>query len=141
MQKIWFTVLVLACMQTGFCQLSGPLSGTLGPGEYQVVDTIYVNENDSLILMPGTTFKFEGYYPFKIHGTLLAEGTESDSIIFTTDTLANPDRWRGLRFVDSTSSGSALSYCLIEYSYATGNATDKCGGGMHCFHTSPTFNS
>ncbi|MBU1706958.1 T9SS type A sorting domain-containing protein [bacterium] len=136
-------ILLLILAPTCLAQLSGPLSGTLGPGEFQVVDTIYVNEVDSLSILPGTTFDFDGPYPFIIYGTLLAEGVEGDSIIFTTDTLANPDRWRGLRFLDSTSSGSRLSCCIIESGLSIGGWPEDPygrGGAVYITGPSPTFN-
>ncbi len=117
--------------------LVGALSGLLGPGVFHVIGEIMVNSSDSLRLMPGTTFIFDGPYPFEIRGTLLAEGTESDSIVFTTDTLANPDRWRGLRFVESVRSGSRLAYCLIEHGRATGSDDERNGGGAYFSHVSP----
>jgi len=124
----------------GPCQLSGPLQCILDRGVCHVVGEIWINAGDSLTLLPGTTFIFDGSYPFRIYGTLLAEGTESDSIVFTTDTLLNPNRWRGLRFQDSTSSGSRLAYCVIEKGYATGNYPNTCGGGVFCDNnSSPTF--
>ena len=110
-------------------QLSGSLSDTLGPGSYNVVDTITVDAGDSLLILPGTTFLFDGPYPFTIFGTLVAEGTQSDSIVFTADTVANPLRWRGLRFYYSGSSGSRLSYCLIENGYAVGSLSEEKNGG------------
>jgi len=138
MKQVWSILLLLGLAQMSFGQLEGPLSGTLGPSEFHVIDTISVEATDTLTLMPGTTFNFDGAYPFHIYGTLLAEGTESDSIIFTTDTLANPDRWRGLRFYDSTSSGSQLAYCLVEKGRASGDLFD--GGGVYCSNSSsPRF--
>jgi len=123
----------------GPCELSGPLQCILGPGVCHVIGEISIDAGDSLTLLPGTTLIFDGPYPFNIYGTLLAEGTESDSIVFTTDTLLNPDRWRGLRFQDSTSSGSRLAYCLIEKAYATGDPPDAYGGGIYCWLSAPTF--
>lgn len=120
--------------------LAGSLSGILGPGSYLVVDTIYVSAGNTLRLVPGTTFDFYSPCPFEISGTLLAEGTETDSIILTTNTITNPDCWRGLRFLNSSSAGSKLSYCLIENGYATGDAMEsKHGGGVYCHETWPTF--
>jgi hypothetical protein len=140
MKQLCAIPLLFVLVQTGFGQLSGALNGTLGPGEFHVIDTIYVNAGDSLALMPGTTFLFDGPYPFWIYGTLLAEGLDGDSIIFTTDTLANPDRWRGLRFSDSTSSGSRFAYCRIENALAIGYGTESYGGGIFCnTNSSPTF--
>ncbi len=120
-------------------QQEGPLSDTLGPGTYHIADTISVESGDSLILMPGTTFQFRGPYPFHIYGTLLAEGTESDSIIFTTDPETNPDRWRGLRFLNPGSSDSRLIYGLIENSSAIGSIYDNCGGAVFCDSSSPSL--
>ncbi len=138
MHKLLVTSLILAIAGAAFGQLSGSLSGTLGPGIYDIVDTISVESGDSLRLMPATTFVFDGPYPFNINGTLLAEGTENNSIVFTTDTLANPSRWRGMRFY-SGSSGSQLAYCLVEKGYATGGSPQRCGGGVYCDNSSPTF--
>ncbi len=115
----------------GYGELSGALSGTLGPGVFHVVDTIYVDIGDTLQIMPATTLTFDGPYPFNIYGLLLAEGTESDSIIFTTDTTANPDRWRGIRFIEAHDS-CRLSYCIIQYGRATGSYPEDRGGGIYC---------
>ena len=139
MKHLRTAFLLLALIQTSFAQLSGPLSGTLGPGVFHVVDTISVESGDSLTLLPGTIFTFDGGYPFQIYGTLLAEGTESDSIVFTTDTLANPYRWRGLRFENPGSSGSRLAHCLVDRSYI--EWPDNTGGGICCFRSSPTFSN
>jgi len=161
MKQLWTILLMLALAQASFGQLSGPLSGILGPGTYHVVGTISINSGDGLRLMHGTTFIFDGSYPFNIYGILLAEGTGSDSIVFTTDPVANPNRWRGLRFGGSGSSGSRLAYCLIEKGLSgsgggvccydstlpsftnckiNGNSADQ-GGGVHCNTSSPTFSN
>jgi hypothetical protein len=119
--------------------ISGSLSGIYGPGIYHVMDTVSVESGDSAQLMPATTFIFDGPYPFKIEGTLMAEGTATDSIIFATDPGANPLLWRGLRFHNSSSSGSRLFYCLVENSQATGTDYDRYGGCAFCFYSSPSF--
>ncbi len=118
------------------CELAGALQGIIGPGVCHIIGDISVSSDDSLTLLPATTFIFDGPYPFNIYGTLLAEGTESDSIIFTTDTLQNPDRWRGLHFL-SGSDSSRLSYCLIEWAKAVGSWPDNNGGGILCNYSSP----
>ncbi|MFH1011655.1 MAG: right-handed parallel beta-helix repeat-containing protein [bacterium] len=135
MKSILAIALALLCAHAAFAQLADTLSGTLGPGDFHVVDTLYVISGDTLRLLPPLTLRFDGPFPFRIYGTLLAEGTASDSILFTTDTVANPTRWRGLRFQDASSSGSVLSYCRIELAnQPTGN-----GGGIYCDYSSPAF--
>ncbi|MBU1707624.1 right-handed parallel beta-helix repeat-containing protein, partial [bacterium] len=117
--------------------LAGALNGTLGPGTYSVVDVISISAEDSLRLLPGTILSFTGAYAFNIYGRLLAEGTENDSIIFTTDTIANPERWRDLRFFETTSSPSRLAYCRIENGYQPGYHGK--GGSVYCENSSPSF--
>jgi parallel beta-helix repeat protein len=119
--------------------ISGTLSGALGPGIYQVVDTIYVDSGDSLRLLPGTTFRFGGPYPFYIYGILLAGGTGNDSVVFTTHILVNPDGWRSLRFSGTGSSGSGLAYCRIEKGNVNDDTPNGYGGGVYCSCSSPTF--
>ncbi|MFH1011917.1 MAG: right-handed parallel beta-helix repeat-containing protein, partial [bacterium] len=132
------SVFVLVLARASLAQLSGSLSGTLGPGTYHVVDTIFINASDTLRLLPSTVFVFDGGFPFEVHGILLAEGTEGDSVVFTADTSVNPNWWRGIRFLDSTSSGSSLAHCIIEFGWATGD-TMPYGGGVYCERSSPQF--
>ncbi|MFH1010757.1 MAG: right-handed parallel beta-helix repeat-containing protein, partial [bacterium] len=138
MKQIWTILLMLAFAQATFGQLSGPLSGVLGPSTHHVVGTIYVNFGDSLTIMPPTTLIFDGPYPFRIYGTLMAEGTESNSIVFTTY-QSGSNYWQGLRFAFTSSSGSRLAYCLIEKGYATGESPYDNGGGIWCYQSSPAF--
>ncbi|MBU1935808.1 T9SS type A sorting domain-containing protein [bacterium] len=116
--------------------LSGALSGTMGPGVYSISDTIYINEGDNLRLLPGTTFRFGGPFSFEIYGTLLAEGTESDLIVFTSE-FPLPVPGGSLRFYNSGSSNSRLSHCLFEYGYAIDEDPYDRGGAIYCSNTSP----
>ena len=58
-------------------QLSGPLSGTVGPGDFQVVGDCSVDSGQTLTIMPGTAFYFTGHYWLKVNagGELHADGT------------------------------------------------------------------
>ncbi len=138
MRNTLISLLVLACAQVTFgTDISGALNGILGPGTYHVVGDISIESGDSLTLQPGTIFHFDGPYPFRIYGTLLAEGTESDSIVFTTE-QSGSNRWQGLRFY-SGSSGSRLAYCLIEKGLAIDGYPNTYGGGVFCNNSSPSF--
>jgi hypothetical protein len=90
--------------------LAGNLSGSIGPGTYRVVDEIIIQGGESLTMAPGTRFLFTGQYSFTIEGSLHAEGTDTDSIIFST--WGDTEHWQGL--VLFSSSHSTFSYCLIE---------------------------
>lgn len=85
---------------------------------------ISVEAGITLTVLPSTTFIFDGPYAFTVGGTLLTEGTEEDSVIFTCDPELT--RWGGLRFIGGACSDSRLAYCLIEYGSA------DVGGGIFC---------
>ena len=52
---------------------------------YIVQSNIHVNNGDTLTIAPGATIKFDGNYVFEVRGSLFANGTETDSIIFERD--------------------------------------------------------
>ena len=118
-------------------QLSGPLSGTLGPGTYTVIGNISVQEIDSLVILPGTDLMFNGQFEFDANGYLCAEGTETDSIRFMPNTGVTS--WAGITF-DSTSSDSCrLNYCVITGGQSYGNFPDNGGGGILVYRSNPTI--
>ena len=90
--------------------LSGPLSGELGPGNYNVIGSISVLYGASLIVQPGTTFIFSGDFDFDIYGYISAVGTETDSIIFRQE---SGDNWNGIDFNIIAADSCILEYCQI----------------------------
>jgi hypothetical protein len=103
---------------------------------YVITDSVtisYWSARDTLIIAPGTVVKFEPgrFLSLKIEGVFQAQGTESDTIVFTSNAAA-PDTndWKDLRFhADSEDSLCVVSYCLIEYSRL----------GIACAEASPTI--
>ena len=115
--------------------VSGPQSGIWTSDYiYQVIGDISVNNGDTLIIEPGVTVKFMDYYLFTIYGKLLAAGTETDTIHFTSGQPSwnwNPGDWNRIRFEDSSDSNSVISYSKIEYaSY-----------GIFCYFSSPNISN
>ncbi len=117
--------------------LSGYLSGTIGPGDFQVTDSIVVAANASLTILPGTRLWFEYRKPFVINGQLTAVGTSTDSILFTRRTLSPDSMWSGLRFIDADDS-SRLEYCVIEYVHSPGGNWGG-GGGVLIYNSNPSL--
>lgn len=114
------SVIILAALLFGSAlaqELSGPLSGALGPGTYIVVGTIGVLAGDSLVIAPGTSFRFNGPYSFSVFGYLQAIGTATDSIEFIRHTGVT---WEGIDFMNPTCNGSAMEYCLVNGSSCQG---------------------
>ena len=125
-------VSLLSLTFVGFAQaqdISGPQSGTLGPGTYTVIGDISVRNGETLQIVPGTDFLHTGYYTWTIEGLLTAQGTMGDSIKFVRQNPINEHRWGGLRFQSSASPDCILDYCIIDNCKNTGSATS--GGGIY----------
>ena len=138
----------------GATQQNGVLSvcGTITQNTTWDADTVKVNcdvtvsDDVTLTIAPGTVVEFQGHYKLKVFGTLLAQGTASDSIKFTvadTSGFYNNSHigWKGIRFNNSPSSGGAngamndndstiLEYCILEYGKASGSYSDAAGGAI-----------
>jgi hypothetical protein len=65
----------------------GEVSGTWEQSKspYQITGNIYVSNDSTLIIEPGVRVEFLGHYELKVMGRLLAEGTQTDSILFTVN--------------------------------------------------------
>jgi parallel beta-helix repeat protein len=105
---------------------------------YNVVGKVTVPPESTLVIEPGVVVNFQGHYKFKVDSsaTLLAVGTETDSIYFTTDDTATG--WNGIYF-RYASDASVLSYCRLEYGKARGSWPGDRGGAIHCHYSSPTI--
>ena len=113
------------------------------------IDTVKITGNttiDSLVVLtiePGIVIDFTDNYFFNVKGRLLAEGTSSDLITFTTsDTTGfstnSHHGWSGIRIHDRRYSSDTIviDYCNIEYGKADGtsgleNSSD--GGGLYIY--------
>lgn len=96
----------------------------------QITGNLTVDAGATLTINPGTKVDFNGYYKLIVEGVILAEGTETDSIIFTTDDPATG--YHGIRFESNSSTDSSkFSYCKFEYGKATGASYEATGGAIY----------
>ncbi len=95
-----------------------------------VIGDVIIEEGATVTIPAGTRVQFENYYNIEIHGALLAEGTETDSIRFTaadTTGFFNPyltdGSWNGLSFIEVGADNvqSIFSHCIFEYGKAIVN--------------------
>ena len=101
--------------------VSGGLQGAISESRYwsgQVFvngDLTFSNDTTTLSIARGTTIKFAQNASLNIEGSLQANGTSSDRIIFTS-VSSNPQRgdWDHIEF-DNTSQSSHLDYCEVYY--------------------------
>ena len=100
---------------------NGYYSGTwAGDTTYLVTGDVYVDYGDTLTIGAGAHFKFQGNYKIEVRGSLIANGTPTDSIIFEPNDAnsTNNGQWAGIKFYGSTSSSvskSELSYFRTSY--------------------------
>jgi parallel beta-helix repeat protein len=92
---------------------------TWAASTYAVLDHIWVN-NGTLTLSPGTVLKFSennGYLSIENYGNLIAEGTATQPITFTS-LNGEVGGWYGLRFYDGSDYNadqySSLKHCIFE---------------------------
>jgi len=125
--------------------LTGDINGTLTGGSVYYVDSdVTIPNGDTLIIEPGVTIKFRGYYYF--------QGTVTDSITFTSnETVPAPGDWNRIQFYDAADDNSVLDYCRIEYGYQgvyidyAAPLVSNCfveytdDHGIDCYRASPTI--
>lgn len=126
--------------------ITSPTIWTVAGSPYIVVGTVQVLEAITLIIEPGVTVKLNEGQSLIIDGMLIAQGTETDSIFFTSnDSTPQPGDWRSIKFDDTSVdalldalgnyvSGCILEYCRIEYGGHYGTANE---GTVTCFKASP----
>ena len=141
-------------LSTGLIEeVSGPQSGVwTSDYSYHVIGDISVSEGETLTIEPGVTIKFMDNYLFNISGTLLAVGTETDSIIFTSGQVScNQGDWNRINFGDY-SNNSIISYAVIEYAihgiysyssptFSNNTISNNSDRGITCNGSSPTISN
>ena len=117
-----FFILVLILFSSNL--FAGNISGVLVSGTHdtlKVVDSpftatgnISVPAGDTLTIEPGVVINFNGGVNFTLDGTLIARGTSTDSIRFTSSNASpNLGDWGGILF--SSTGGGTLKYLVVEY--------------------------
>ncbi|MCF7811802.1 right-handed parallel beta-helix repeat-containing protein [bacterium] len=88
LRLIVLTIILAFLPFTTFAQteIAGEVSGewTVDGSPYILVDSTFITADDTLIIHPGVTCNFNEY-ALLLDGCLIAEGTEDDSIIFTSE--------------------------------------------------------
>jgi PKD repeat protein len=105
--------------------IMGDVFGTLGydANTYILGGDITVPEGKKLIIEPGVKVTAQGHYRILVYGTLVADGTAEQPIIFTrADTVGFHARnnlegaWGGIRIYLTTDSDSTiLNFCKIQF--------------------------
>jgi len=94
--------------------LEGELRGVLSiwDSPFRVTGHLTVPAGDSLTIDPGVVLQFAGLYKFNVYGTLIAVGTQKDTIRFE-HLFLTVGGWDGIRFEGSAGGVSKLQYCRV----------------------------
>lgn len=110
----------------------GEVSGTwsIDGSPYLIQNSITVPNDSTLLIEPGVVVEFQGSYTMYINGCVLAQGTETDSILFTAaDTTVG---FNSIRYLETTVNNdtSKYEYCIFTYGRAHGPYPDNFGGAL-----------
>lgn len=109
----------------------GPVSGVwdVDNSPYFIDGHLSIENGQTLTIAPGVEVKVRGPYHFDVQGTILAEGSADEKILFTR---SNPNLWwDGIDFNNTPPENdtSKFDHCIFEYGYAQGSANGLESGG------------
>ncbi|MFA4906715.1 MAG: right-handed parallel beta-helix repeat-containing protein [archaeon] len=103
-------------------RISDGLKGSITKDAYwsgQVItsDNLVLNNGSTLTINPGVNVKVATGKKIIVNGTLIAQGTSANHIVFTSNSSTpSAGDWYGIRFEDSSNDANCiLKYCDIKY--------------------------
>jgi hypothetical protein len=108
----------------------GTLSGvwTTANSPYFIDGHQSIENGQTLTIEPGVEVKIRGPYHFSVQGTVIADGTADENIIFTR---SNPNLWWDgfdYNYTPITNDSSSFQHCVFGYSRALGYYPYNSGG-------------
>ncbi|MEA2095568.1 MAG: chitobiase/beta-hexosaminidase C-terminal domain-containing protein [Candidatus Cloacimonadota bacterium] len=111
--------------------LEGETVGTLSTvnSPYYVIDSLYIPEDQALIIEPGVEIIFAGNYKIEVDGSIYAQGVENNSIYFSP--IDKNIGWNGFHFNETPFNEEAIfEYCLFSNAKSI-NEGSNYGGAFY----------
>jgi hypothetical protein len=123
------TLTTLASPHRGSIDVSGLINEDTSwqADTVRVVGDVEISDQVTLQIGEGVRVEFQGHFALAVQGRLLAVGTPSSPVVFTSANSENfqidstlTGAWNGIRFeqTPATNDESLLEYCIIEYAKA-----------------------
>ncbi|MEZ4518523.1 MAG: hypothetical protein R3C44_17450 [Chloroflexota bacterium] len=132
---------------------------TLDPSKTYIINgDITVEPNASLTILPGTVLKFEYDRGIYVEGRLVAQGTSSNAVYFTSwqddslcgdtngdasETVPEAGNWRWIEFAEESDANSAIRYAILRYGGRNYRPhpleADDWRAPIRVFNVTPTF--
>ncbi|HRU67821.1 MAG TPA: immunoglobulin domain-containing protein [Bacteroidia bacterium] len=114
---------------------AGNVSGnwTSAGSPYYINGDITVASGTVLNIGAGVSVEFTGAYSLTVIGQILATGTATSFVTFTTYS-SNTNGWKGIRFIGTTGDTSRFTYCKFsngKVNYTMANYYDQWGGAIY----------
>jgi parallel beta-helix repeat protein len=92
---------------------------TLTDSPFVVIDNVIVDANATLTIEPGVEVRFGDGFSIEVNGDLVAIGTQSDPILFTSNRIAPdppyPGAWNTIRISGEGNKSAIIKNCIIRY--------------------------
>jgi uncharacterized repeat protein (TIGR01451 family) len=132
----------VAQAQTSFSgTITSDTTWALADSPFTLTGNVTVSAGVTLTIEPGVDVKFDALKSLVIEGTLIARGTETSTITFTSSNPATHD-WGFIKFENTSQatvfdgngdylSGSVLQHCIVEYANEIGEGAVWIGSFSH----------
>jgi len=88
---------------------------TLVDSPFIISGDVGINPGVTLTIEPAVQIRFAGNFSLIVYGNLIADGTQSKEINFTTNSLNPSEQYWGTILLNSTDSYASFSNCMVEY--------------------------
>ncbi|MCL2683540.1 MAG: T9SS type A sorting domain-containing protein [Bacteroidales bacterium] len=147
MKKLVLLIVLSTLIVVGFGQtpiegmINSDVTLTKEKSPYLVTGDVVVFPKWQLTIEPGVEVRFGNGFRLQIRGTLVALGTETDSISFISHTGTTKGLWYGIDILNTLGGNASFDYCNFSHA-STAIKEECCWGGVDKVKNSRfTFNT